>query len=151
MRNTKGIIDEAKSGFKPTNVRRAAASDGARATLRPARLGSILHRMMANRLDLVTVGIAQERGVIRRMIVAQARRAVVGAAGGNPGMPERIDLASRLRLEAPMTAAGPVRLRPPVDGDVDAIGMLRVSPFAVAEPASLRPTLTMSSVFMIAS
>src|SRR6185436_15691708 len=42
---------------------------------------------------------------------------------------------SRLPLEAPMPAAGLVRLRTAVDGDVDAIRILRVGPFAIAEPA----------------
>src|SRR6266576_1983595 len=94
----------------------------------------LLHRAVAHRLDLVAVGIAQECAVVGGMIVAQAGWSVVGDAGGYAGAPERVHLASRLCLEAPMPAGGFVRLRPPVDGDVDTIRMLRVGPFTVAEP-----------------
>jgi hypothetical protein len=44
---------------------------------------------VANRLDLVAVGIAQERAVIGGVIVAQAGWPVIGAAGGDAGMPGR--------------------------------------------------------------
>ena len=37
---------------------------------------------------LVAVGIAQERAVVGGMIVAQARRPVVRAAGGDAGAPD---------------------------------------------------------------
>ena len=47
---------------------------------------------MANRLDLVAVGIAQERAIIGGVIVAKAGRPVIGAAGGDTGVPERVDL-----------------------------------------------------------
>jgi hypothetical protein len=38
---------------------------------------------MANRLDAIAIGVAQERGVTGRVIIAQTRRAVVGTAGGD--------------------------------------------------------------------
>src|SRR5262245_60969895 len=60
--------------------------------LQPEALG--LLRPMADGLDLVAVGIAQERAIIRSMIVAESRRAVIGAAGGDTGAPEGVDLGS---------------------------------------------------------
>src|SRR5439155_3899299 len=95
----------------------------------------LLHRTVTHRLDLVAVGIAEECAVVGGVIVAQAGWAVVDAAGGDTRAPERVHLASRFRLEAPMPAGGLVRLRALVDGDVDAIRMLSVGPFAIAEPA----------------
>jgi len=63
-------------------------------------------------LDLVAIGIAQERAVIGRMMVAQAGSTVVGTASRDTGVPERVDLASRFRLEAPMPGGGLFWLRP---------------------------------------
>ena len=76
---------------------------------------------MAHRLDAVAVGVAQERAIIGRVIVAQARRSVVGAAGRNAGVPERVDLGLPLRLEAPVAAEGVVGLWPLADGEIDAV------------------------------
>ena len=46
----------------------------------------------ANRLDVVAVGIENERAVVVWMILrAQTGRAVVAAAGGNSGVIKRID------------------------------------------------------------
>src|SRR3954449_10399992 len=89
---------------------------------------------MAHRLDTIAIGIAQERRIIRRMIVAQARRAVIGAAGGDTRTPERVDLAAPARLEAPMIPRGLLGVRTPIDRDVDAIGEVRPGPRAVAQP-----------------
>jgi len=61
---------------------------------------------MAHGLDAVAIGIPQKRAVIGRVIIAQARRAVVGAAGGDAGVPKRVDLRAPLRLEAPVAAKG---------------------------------------------
>ncbi len=47
--------------------------------------------MMTYGLDLVAVGIAQERAVIDCMIVAQAGWAVVGTGSRDTGVPERVD------------------------------------------------------------
>jgi hypothetical protein len=49
----------------------------------------LLLPLVTHRLDLVAVGVAQERAVIGGMIVAQAGWPVIGAAGGDTGMPER--------------------------------------------------------------
>jgi hypothetical protein len=95
----------------------------------------LLHRPVTHCLDFVAVGIAQEGAVVGGMIVAQAGWPVVGAAGGDAGVPERVDVAARFGLEAPMPAGGFIRPRALVDGDVDAIRMVGVSAFAVAEPA----------------
>ena len=62
------------------------------------------HRMMANRLDPVAIGIAQEGGVVGRVIIAQRRSAVVGASRRNSRVPERIHLGPPLRLEALVAA-----------------------------------------------
>ena len=63
-------------------------------------------RVMADGFDPVAVGIAQERRIIVGMIVAQAGRAIVGAAIGDAGVPENIDLGPRFRLEAPVATKG---------------------------------------------
>src|SRR3954470_9584166 len=94
-----------------------------------------LHRPMTHRLDLVAVGIAQKCAVVGSMIVAQAGWPVVGAARGDTGVPERVDLVSRLRLEAPVAAGGLVGLRAAVNGDVDAIWMVGGGTFAGGEAA----------------
>lgn len=57
---------------------------------------------MAHRLDAVAVGIPEERRIIRGVIAAQARRAVIATAIGDAGIPERIDLGPPFRLEAPV-------------------------------------------------
>ena len=54
----------------------------------------LLLPLVAHRLDLVAVGIAQERAVVGGVIVAQAGWPVVGAAGGDAGVPECVHLAS---------------------------------------------------------
>src|SRR6478672_5623981 len=90
--------------------------------------------VMADRLDTVTVGVAQERGVVGGVIVAQARRPVVGTAGRNAGVPERIDLCLPSRLEAPVAAERFFGLRPFADGEIDAVRIGGASPLAVAEP-----------------
>ena len=61
---------------------------------------------MANGFDPVAVGVAQERRVIGRVIIAQAGRTLIAAAGGNPCIPEGVDLGPPLRLEAPVPAGG---------------------------------------------
>ena len=67
------------------------------------------------------------------MIIAQARRAVIAAARRYSGVPEGIDLGPPLRLEAPVAADGVFRLRALADRDVDAIGMSRPRPLAIAQ------------------
>src|SRR5262245_2504819 len=93
-----------------------------------------LHRMMADRFDAVAVGVTEEGGVVGSVVAAQARRAVVTAAGRDAGVPERIDLALPARLEAPMAAGGVLRLRPLADRDVDAVRIGRPRALAIAEP-----------------
>src|SRR5260221_10611529 len=89
---------------------------------------------MAHRLDPVAVGVPQERGIIGRVIVAQARRAVVGAAGGNAGVPERVDLGLPSRLEAPVAAERVIGFWTLADRDIDAIGVRRPRSLAIAQP-----------------
>src|SRR5436190_1471439 len=89
---------------------------------------------MADGFDPVAVGVAQKCRVIGSVIAAQARRPVIGAAGGHAGIPERIDLALPARLEAPVAACGVVRLLALADGDIDTIRIGRPGTFAVAEP-----------------
>ena len=64
--------------------------------LRPeAASGGATHR-----LDVVAIGIEHEGTVVIRMIMrAQARRAVVPAAGRDGGAIERVDLGAGLRRE----------------------------------------------------
>ena len=92
-----------------------------------------LHRAVTHCLDLVAVGIAQERAVIGGVIVAQARRPVVRAAGGDAGAPERIDRtasasalkglsaansqASKLSSQCPKLPFSPASWRAAVVGD----------------------------------
>jgi hypothetical protein len=64
--------------------------------------------VMANGLDPVAVGVAQERCIIGGVIIAQAGWTLVAAAGGYPCVPEGVDLGPRLRLEAPVPAGGVV-------------------------------------------
>src|SRR5665213_401154 len=90
--------------------------------------------MMADRLDPVAVGIPEERGIIRGVIIAQARCAVVVSAGCDAGIPERIDLGAPPRLEAPMATDGIVRLRAFADRDINPLRMCRPGALAVAEP-----------------
>src|ERR1700681_3487005 len=89
---------------------------------------------MANRFDPVAVGIPQERRIIRPVIAAHAGRTVIDAAGGDAGIPERIDLGPPFRLEAPVAAGGVFRLRSLADRDVDAIGISRPRALAIAQP-----------------
>src|SRR5262252_8547687 len=89
---------------------------------------------MADRFDAVAVGITKEGRVVGRIIAAQARWPVVGAAGRDAGVPERIDLALPARLEAPVAAECFFRLRPLADRDVDAVRIGRPRPLAIAEP-----------------
>jgi hypothetical protein len=65
---------------------------------------------MANGFDPVAVGVAQERGIIGRVIIAQAGRPLVAAAGCYPGVAEGVDLGPPLRLEAPVPAGGVIGL-----------------------------------------
>src|SRR4051812_26101874 len=93
-----------------------------------------LHRMMADRLDPIAVGIPEEGGVIRGVIIAQTRRAVVGAACSNPGVPERVHLGAPLRLKTPVAAEGFLGLWALADGEIDPVRIGRACPLAVAEP-----------------
>jgi len=133
----------------------SCADDQTAKTRSCAQPGSIsvvpLLGAVAHRLDLVAVGIAQEGGVIGGVIGAQAGWAVIDAAGGDAGAPERVDLGSRPCLEAPVAAGGFVRPRAAADGEVDAVRILRVGAFAVAEPAVAAAALTTSSASMTAS
>jgi hypothetical protein len=61
---------------------------------------------MADGLDPVAIGISEESPIIGRVIIAQARRAIIAAARCYSGVPERIDLGPPLRLEAPVAAKG---------------------------------------------
>src|SRR5262245_29430982 len=90
--------------------------------------------MMADRLDAVAVGITKEGGVIGGVIAAQARRAVVGAAGRDACIPEGIDLALPARLEAPVPAEGFFRLRALADREIDAVRIGGPRPLAIAQP-----------------
>src|SRR6185436_4885726 len=84
--------------------------------------------------DPVAVRVAQERSIVRRVIIARTRRTVVGAAGGNAGVPERVHLGAPLRLEAPVAAEGFLGLRALADGEIDAVRVGRARPLAVTEP-----------------
>src|SRR5947207_11320448 len=94
---------------------RAAAPPDFAPLIRAAISLRSLRRAVTRRLDLVAVGIAEECAVVGGVIVAQAGRPVVGAAGRDTGVPERIHLASRFCLEAPVTAGSLVRPRALVD------------------------------------
>src|SRR3981081_1082656 len=91
-------------------------------------------RVMAHRLDAVAVGVAQEGGVIGGVIIAQTRRPVVGAAGGNACVPERIDLGLPSRLEAPMAAERVFGFWALADGEIDAVRIGGTCPLTIAEP-----------------
>ena len=67
---------------------------------------------MADGLDPVAIGIPEEGCIIRGVMIAQARRTVVAAAGRYSCVPEGIDLGPPLRLEAPVTAQGVRGLAP---------------------------------------
>jgi hypothetical protein len=51
--------------------------------------GATIALRLLRRLDLVAVGVAQERAAIGGMMVVQPGWPVIGAAGGNAGVPER--------------------------------------------------------------
>src|SRR5712671_1080195 len=89
---------------------------------------------MADRLDPVAVGVTQERAIVRRVIIAQARRPVVGAAGRSAGVPERVDLRLPSRLEAPMAAERLVGLWTFADGEIDAVRIGGARTLAVPQP-----------------
>jgi hypothetical protein len=89
---------------------------------------------MADGFDPVAVGIPEERPIIGRVIVAQARRAVIAAAGGNAGVPEGIDLGPPLRLEAPVPADGVFGFWALADGEVDALRIGGARAFAIGQP-----------------
>src|SRR5689334_18981281 len=91
-------------------------------------------REVADRFDAVAIGIAQEGAVIGGVVVAQARPALVGAACSDTGVPERVDLRARPRLEAPMTAERILGLRALADGEINAIRIRWPRPLAIAEP-----------------
>jgi hypothetical protein len=99
-----------------------------------ALVSSPSQRVVAYRLDAVSVGVAQEGGVIGRVIVAQSRRAVIGAAGRHAGVPERVDLGLPSRLEAPMAAERLVGFWALADGEIDAVRIGRPRPLAITEP-----------------
>src|SRR5207237_10116078 len=90
---------------------------------------------MADGFDPVAVGVTQKCRVIGSVIVAQARRPVIGAASGDAGIPECIDLALPARLEAPVATRGVVRLRALADGEIDTIRIGSPGAFAIAEPS----------------
>src|SRR4249919_3790771 len=96
---------------------------------------------MAHRLDAVAVGVAQECAIVRRVIVARTRRAVVGAAGGDACVPECIDLGLPARLEAPVAAVRLFGLRPLADGEIDAVRIGGACPLAVPQPVVSAPDL----------
>ena len=106
---------------------------------------------MAHGFDPVAVGVEQECSVIGRVIVAQARRAVVAAAGGDPGIPEGVDLGPPFRLEAPVPTGGVFGFRAVADRDVDADPDTPRARSPYPSQSSRRPTLTTSSAFKIAS
>jgi len=110
-----------------------------------------LHSVVADRLDPVAVGIPEERGVIGWMIVAQPGPTVIAATGGDPRVPERVDLRARLRLETPVAARTRFGLRARVDGDVNPIRMVGAGAFAVAQPVVTAADLTTPSARMMAS
>src|SRR5579864_1031652 len=64
---------------------------------------------MANRLDIVTVGVEDEGTVVVLVIPAEPRRAVVGATGREPRRVERVDGRAVVAGECDMRSR-PVRL-----------------------------------------
>src|ERR1700716_2252629 len=89
---------------------------------------------MAHGFDPVAIGVAQESAVIGRVIIAQARRTVIAAAGGEAGVPESIHLRPPLRLEAPVPAKGLFGFGALADGEVDARRISATRAFAIAQP-----------------
>src|SRR5688572_18298377 len=70
---------------------------------------------MKHRLDIVSIGIEEEGGVIAGMVVRPlSGKAIVAAAGGEAGPVEGVDGGSVRGLESEMVAAGELarRLRP---------------------------------------
>src|SRR3546814_13873783 len=59
-----------------------------------------------DRLDIVAVGVEQERGVIARMIGPLARRAIVAAARRQPGLVKGIDRRAIRRLNGRVMPPG---------------------------------------------
>src|SRR4051812_13343921 len=92
------------------------------------------HRLMTHGFDPVSVGVPEERRIIRPVIIPEAGRAVIAAAGGYACIPERIALRPPLRLEAPMPAECLVGLVALADRDVDAIRISRPRPLAISQP-----------------
>src|SRR5260370_31547946 len=90
--------------------------------------------MMANGFDPVAVGIPEERRVIRSVMIAQARRPVIAAAGRDSCIPERIDLGPPFRLETPMAAGRLIGLGALSDRDVHTLPIGRPRPFSLAPP-----------------
>src|SRR5690349_4749636 len=99
---------------------------------------------MANRLDVVAVGVEHERPIIIRMIMRpQARRAIVLAAGGDRCAVERIDCRAVIRrnrdmydaLEAAFAADPEVRLAVATEADcgASALRLGKLHDQAVAE------------------
>src|SRR3546814_19511002 len=63
-------------------------------------------RLQTDRLDVVAVRIDQERGVVvRAVVLAQSRRAVIAAAGLQPGTMEIIDRRPAVGGECQVHAA----------------------------------------------
>ena len=89
---------------------------------------------MVHGFDPVAIGVAQESAIIGRVIIAQARRAVIAAAGGDAGVPEGIDLGPLLRLEAPVPAESVFGFGALADGEVDALRIGGARAFAIAQP-----------------
>src|SRR3546814_8817658 len=64
-----------------------------------------------DRLDIVAVGVEQERGVIARMIGPLARRAIVAAARRQPGLVKGIDRRAIRRLKGQVMPPGQLAQR----------------------------------------
>src|SRR3546814_2988545 len=64
-----------------------------------------------DRLDIVAVGVEQERGVIARMIGPLARRAIVAAARRQPGLVKGIDRRAIRRLKRQVMPPGQLAQR----------------------------------------
>src|SRR3546814_14696067 len=64
-----------------------------------------------DRLDIVAVGVEQERGVIARMIGPLARRAIVAAARRQPGLAKGIDRTAIRRMKRQVMPPGPLAKR----------------------------------------
>ena len=68
-------------------------------------IGAALGLAVEYRLDVVAVGIDHERPVVPGVVRAFARRAIVLAAGGKPGLMKGLDRRAVLGLEREVAAA----------------------------------------------